>query len=176
MRKLFLIIFSLSVLLSSCVEDELTEINLDGFDDTLSFCEGINADDFVVFNTTTDPFQAILLTIPSSMANDSIFNSDSLVQGSINIMGATRFIYRTYTGDPTSVICQSVPNADISIIDNFDSASGIINYSSEFSNENLVDSTRTLTINFSVTGIDLEVLRIVGEQPIGALNRTVPIN
>jgi len=178
MRKIIIPILSLVFLiLTSCVEDELTDINLDGFDDTLSFCQGINGNDFVVFNTTLDPFQAILLVIPSNEMNNLIFNpTEELTENSLPINGAsTRFIYRTYSDNPASVICQSVPDGDISIIDNLDSASGMINYSTTF-----VDSTdmvtnvttRTITINFSVSDIDLEALRIVGEQSIGTLTLT----
>lgn len=180
MRKLIAPFLSLVFLvLTSCVDDQLTDINLDGFDQELGFCVGINGGDFVVFDTTTDPFQAILLVIPSNTMNDLIFNPiEPLTEGSLNISGPTRFIYRTYSGNPVSVICQSVPDGDISIIDNFESASGTINYSTTFVDNVDMDMnviSRTITINFSVSDIDLEVLRIVGTQTTGTLIFTLPV-
>lgn len=171
---LFTILGLFFLTLSSCSNTDLTEINLDAFDQELGFCIGPNGSDFIVFDTTPDPFQSLILVIPNNETNALIFNpTEPTTDGSLAINGTTtRLNYRTYNGNPDTIICQPVPSSEIAIIDDFDSASGTINYSTSFTDT--VD-TRTVVITFSVSDIDLEVLRIVGEQSIGTLTLTFPL-
>ncbi|AXT20236.1 hypothetical protein D7030_03735 [Flavobacteriaceae bacterium AU392] len=174
MRHVLFTIISLFFLsLSSCSNTDLTEISLDAFDQELGFCIGPNGNDFIVFDTTPDPFQSLILVIPNDTMNALIFNpTDQPTEGSLTINGTTtRLNYRTYNGNPDTVICQPVPSA-VTIIDDFDSASGTINYSSTSSDSGNI---RTVIITFSVSDIDLEVLRIAGEQSIGTLTLTLTI-
>lgn len=172
MKKFLLLGFLVCFTLYSCDDGDITNIQLNEFDDELALCTGFNNNSFIIYNTITDPAQAVFIEIPAS--NASIFNpSEQDESGTLEINDSTiRFIYRTYNEDPTDVICQSIPDSDISVIENYSSATGNINYTSSFVDNG---NTRTITINFSVDGVDLEILRSLATTDLGNLVYTISI-
>jgi hypothetical protein len=156
MRYSLFVLISLSLLLFSCNDGDIITVELE-FDQILKRCGDANSENYVVYDTKENPFESLTLLFPGSNTNDLIFNPiNSPHTGSFNInQNSIRFNYRTYDGDMSNLICADIPPSDINIIDDYEATSGLVTYTSTFVD---VDGTRTVTVEFSITNLDLDIL------------------
>ena len=132
MRKL-IYIFSVCFLLSSCNDGDIIDIELD-FDEELELCD-ILSEDYLLYDTRTDPNESLTLFFPSTPANDLIFNPEE--SGNVKTLtvntSTIRFNYRTYSGNPELVICQEIPDAGVDITNDYEAVSGaLVNFISTY--------------------------------------------
>lgn len=130
MRKI-LYIFCLSLLLTSCDDGDILEIELD-FEDDLTLCDQFE-DEYSLYKIKADPYESLSIVFPSNTNNDQIFNppTDEIpFEGTIT--GSVRFIYRTYDGNPENLFCTLVPGSDVNIISDNESESIDIDFTSTF--------------------------------------------
>ena len=155
MRKLFFVLLSLSIILTSCNDGDVITIDLE-FDKELSLCGDINSTNYVVYDTKSDPNESLTLLFSGSATNDLIFNPETTpYDGSFNISSSVQFNYRTYDGDPLELICKEIPSSTINITNDYEASSGTVNFSSTYED---IDGMRTVTVIFTITNIDLEIL------------------
>jgi len=132
MRKLSLLLICFTLLLTSCDDGDIITVELD-FSQELLLCGDSNSDNYVVYDYKTDPNESLTLLFPSNTSTDEIFNPtttpyDYELAISINV----RFNYRIYNGDPTGLICQEIPDAEVSIIEDNEANGGTFTSSSTF--------------------------------------------
>jgi len=125
MRKLFFICF-ISLLIASCDDGDIITIELE-FDQELSLCGDTESDNYVVYDIKTDPNESLTLLFPSNSSNDKIFNpSTTPYTSEFNISSSVRFNYRTYNGDPSGLICEEIPDSDVSITQDYEASGGTV--------------------------------------------------
>jgi hypothetical protein len=127
MRKLFLGIFCISLVVSSCDDGDIITLELD-FDKSLELCGDENTENYVVFDTKEDPFESLTFLFQSNNTNAKIFNPDTTpYMTSLSINGTSRrFNYRVYNGDPSGLICEDIPDSNVSITEDYESTSGTV--------------------------------------------------
>jgi len=155
MRKYFLLLIILSLVITSCNDGDIITVNLE-FDQELSLCGDESSNNYVIYDTKSDPDESLTLLFPVSSANNLIFKPvNDGHTGSLNIGGEIQFNYRTYDGDPLALICQEIPSSIINIINDYEANSGEIQYISTFED---VDGVRTVTVEFNIINLDLDIL------------------
>jgi hypothetical protein len=125
MRKFSVLLICGLLLINSCDDGDVITIELD-FDKELALCGDTNSDNYVIYDIKTDPYESLTLLFPSNSTTDLIFKPNTTphtYQGTINTT-SVRFNYRTYNGDPSGLICEEIPDADVSIIENYEASSG----------------------------------------------------
>ncbi len=139
MRQYLFALLSLCLIFQSCNDGDVITVELE-FDRILSLC---NEDDvenledlvnYIIYDTKVDPFESLTLLFPTGTTNNLIFNPvNSPHEGSFDINESSiRFNYRTYDGDIANFICADIPPSDINIINDYEAASGKVNYVSTF--------------------------------------------
>ena len=135
MRPLLLILFCCTTLLS-CNDGDVLNIQLD-FDKNLTLCGDSGSSNYILYDTKDDPFESLTLLFPNNAQVETIFNPEN--SGSAETMSingsSVSFIYRTYTGDPNNYICEDIPDANVSVIENYEAESGIANFISTFDDD-----------------------------------------
>lgn len=113
----------------SCDDGDIITVNID-FDYNLSQCEN-NSDSYFIYNTKDDPSEAVIVVFPRNTTNELFFTeATSENQTPLIVDGSSiRFIYRTYnrniTGTGTnSELCDAVIPADLTILEDYEAASG----------------------------------------------------
>lgn len=133
MRKLSVLFVCCIFLLNSCDDGDVITVELD-FDKTLAVCGDTESDNYVVYDIKTDPNESLTLLFPSNSTTDLIFNPNTTphsYQASINNT-SVRFNYRTYDGDPSGLICEEIPDADVSILEDYAASGGTFNTETTF--------------------------------------------
>ena len=127
MRKLSVLIFCCVFLITSCDDGDVITFELD-FDQVLALCGDTESDNYVVYDIKTDPNESLTLLFPSNATTDLIFNpSTAPYSSSLTINNTSvRFNYRTYNGDPSGLICQEIPDSDVSIIVDYPAEGGTV--------------------------------------------------
>lgn len=135
MRPLLLILFCCTTLLS-CNDGDVLNIQLD-FDKNLTLCGDSGSSNYILYDTKDDPFESLTLLFPNNAQVETIFNPENSGSAeTMNINGSSvSFIYRTYTGDPNNYICEDIPDANVSVIENYEAESGIANFISTFDDD-----------------------------------------
>ncbi|WP_452221323.1 hypothetical protein [Lacinutrix salivirga] len=125
MKKVSYLLGILCVLITACDDGDVITASLE-FDQELALCGDINSANYVLYDTKTSPNESLTLLFPVNSANNAIFNptSNDLVTTLTINANTTRFNYRTYSGDPLLLICQELPDAGVSIINDYEAASG----------------------------------------------------
>lgn len=156
MRHSFFVLLSLSLLLNSCNDGDVITVELE-FDKILALCGDEDSANYVIFDTKEDPYESLTLLFPGTSANDLIFNPPSSpYEGSFSVnQNSIRFNYRTYDGDPLDLICQEIPSSTVNIIEDFEASNGEVNFTSTFVD---IDGIRTVTVEFTITNLDLDIL------------------
>ncbi|WP_195871800.1 hypothetical protein [Winogradskyella marina] len=123
-RRIF-IIFCFA-LFTTCDDGDIITVDLN-FEGVLEQCE--NFEDYhLIYDTRSEPNEALILIFPKSPTNDALFSSptdvDSPLELTINAT-SVRFIYRTYNRALTaSDICSVVPPADLIIREDYEAGAG----------------------------------------------------
>jgi hypothetical protein len=111
-------------------------IQLD-FDKNLTLCGDSASSNYILYDTKGDPFESLTLLFPNNAQVETIFYPE--ISGSTETMtingNSVSFIYRTYTGDPNNYICEDIPDANVSVIENYEAESGIANFISTFEDD-----------------------------------------
>ena len=124
MRIFLVLLFSCFVFIS-CDDGDVISVQLD-FDKTLTRCGDETSSSYILYDTRNDPFESLTLLFPNNSQAEAIFtpeDSGNLVTIPIN-GSSVRFNYRTYTADPITYICQDIPDASVSVINNYEASSG----------------------------------------------------
>ena len=160
MRSLLILLFCCNLLLS-CDDGDVIDVQLD-FDKNLTICGDPLTTNYILYDTRNDPFESLTILFPNNAQAQTIFNPE--ISGSMETMtinaSTVRFIYRTYTGDPNDYICQDIPDANISVNENYEAQSGTVNFISTFEDDDSVPNatTRTIRVNVTLEDIDLTIL------------------
>ncbi len=143
-------------MLSSCNDGDILTVNLE-FDKELSLCGDENSNNYVIYDTKTDPNESLTFLFPVSSANNLIFKPvDNPHTGDLDINNSSiKFNYRIYDGDPSGLICQEIPSSTVNITKDYTAEDGTIEYISTYED---VDGVRTVTITFNITILDLDVI------------------
>ena len=131
MRSLLILLFCSNLLLS-CDDGDVLNVELD-FDKNLKLCESPASSNYILYDTKENPAESLMLLFPNNTQAERIFNPD--ISGNTETMALSnniKFIYRTYTGNPTDYICQDIPDASVSVNENYESQSGTANFISTF--------------------------------------------
>ncbi|MDA9056408.1 hypothetical protein N9K49_00980 [Flavobacteriaceae bacterium] len=132
MRSLLILLFCCNLLLS-CDDGDVLNVQLD-FDKNLTLCGPPASSNFILYDTKNDPFESLTLLFPNNAQAQSILYPT--VSGNMETMtinsSTVKFIYRTYTGDPTLYICQDIPDAGVSVNNNYEANSGTAIFLSTF--------------------------------------------
>lgn len=135
MRPLLLLLFCCTTLLS-CNDGDVLNVQLD-FDKNLTLCGDSGSSNYILFDTKSDPFESLTLLFPNNAQVETIFNPEN--SGNTETMtingNSVSFIYRTYTGDPNNYICEDIPDANVSVIENYEAQSGTANFISTFEDD-----------------------------------------
>ncbi len=125
MRKLSVLFICCLFFFNSCDDGDVITVELE-FDKVLAVCGDTNSDNYVVYDIKTDPNESLSLLFPSNATTDKIFSpSVTPYNYELTINNSTvRFNYRTYDGDPSGLICEEIPDADVSIIEDYEASSG----------------------------------------------------
>lgn len=160
MRKLFFLFTISFLMILSCDDGDIITINLD-FDKELNLCEnGLN---YVIYDTRDDPHESLTLLFPVNDTNNLIFDPlDTPHSGSFTINNSSvKFNYRTYDADPVGeLICEEIPSSTVNIIKDYVAQSGTVNYTTTYED---VDGRRYITVTFTITGLDIEILNSTEE-------------
>ncbi|WP_347921681.1 hypothetical protein [Pontimicrobium sp. SW4] len=161
MRKSFFLLLAVIFIITSCDDGDIITIDLE-FDKNLKLCGGENSENYVIYALKENANESLTLLFPVNAENNLIFKpTETPHSGSFNINNSTiRFNYRTYNGDPEELICQEIPSSSIDIIKDYEANSGRVNYTSTFEDD---AGTRTVTIEFSIENLDLDVLNSTNE-------------
>lgn len=126
--RYFLYICLLSFLIVSCDDGDVFEVALE-FDEILERCGDDDSDNFVLYDTKTDPSESLTLLFPVNATTRAIFNPEdnSGTPSDLTINGGTiAFNYRTYNGVPENLICQDVPIPGTTITNDYSAESGAV--------------------------------------------------
>jgi hypothetical protein len=139
----WLCFFSVLLLTTACDDGDVLNIQLD-FDKELSLCEIQTANQgsaitssFLFYDTREDPFESLTLLIPRTTITEAMFNpTTSGDEQTITIDGTiVQFHYRSYNGDPNSLICAVIPPAGVSVTNSYSSSSGTAKFVSTFQDD-----------------------------------------
>jgi hypothetical protein len=123
MRSLFILFFCCNLLLS-CDDGDVLNVQLD-FDKNLELCENSGSNNYILYDTKEDPSESLMLLFPNNAQAGRIFNPEESGNTETMPLGDNViFNYRTYNGDPNNYICQDIPDASVSVIENYESNSG----------------------------------------------------
>ncbi|MDC0463543.1 hypothetical protein OAN36_05110 [Flavobacteriaceae bacterium] len=127
------LIFILSVFTFSCNDGDVISVQLD-FDKNLTLCGDESSQNYILFDTKSAPFESLTLLFSNNSQAQSIFNTENSGDiRTINIDGSSvKFNYRTYNADPNTYICQDIPNANVSVINNYEALSGYAVFTTTF--------------------------------------------
>ena len=135
MRSLLILLFCCNFLLS-CDDGDVLNVQLD-FDKNLTICEPPASSNFILYDTKNDPSESLTLLFPDNAQAQSILYPT--VSGNMETMtinkSSVRFIYRTYNGDPNDYICEDIPDANVSVNENYEAESGTANFMSTFEDD-----------------------------------------
>ena len=125
MRKLFYLLV-LCVLVTACDDGDILEVELD-FDKDLKLCS-LDPGVYFLFDTKTNPSESLSLIFPKNATTALIFNPEANnFTSTFAINGSsTKFNYRTYNGNPENLICNLLPDASTTIINDYAATSGTV--------------------------------------------------
>ena len=135
MRSLLILLFCCNLLLS-CDDGDVLDVQLD-FDKNLTLCGPPASSNYILYDTKIDPSESLTLLFPNNAQALAIFNpEDSGSMETMSINNSTvKFIYRTYNGDPNNYICEDIPDASVSVNENYEALSGTANFISTFEDD-----------------------------------------
>ena len=122
MMRIILLTACLITLLSCNDGDVLvTELH---FPETLEYCEG-NAD-LIVYAIKESPYESLSIKLPAS--DKDHFTTISATDPTTALSTNNTFNYRSYTGDPSAIFCNSLPPTSPAIITNYTASNGTVKF------------------------------------------------
>ena len=136
MRNYFLVLIFSCFVFVSCNDGDVISVELD-FDKTLTLCGDETSSNYILYDTKTTPFESLTLLFPNTVQADSIFNTG--ISGKTETLlingNSVRFNYRTYSADPNTYICQDIPDASVSVTNNYEASSGNVIFTTTFEDD-----------------------------------------
>ena len=136
MRNYFLVLIFSCFVFVSCNDGDVISVELD-FDKTLTLCGDETSSNYILYDTKTTPFESLTLLFPNNLQADSIFNTG--ISGKTETLlingNSVRFNYRTYSADPNTYICQDIPDASVSVTNNYEASSGNVIFTTTFEDD-----------------------------------------
>lgn len=141
--RYWLSFFAVLSLMTSCNDGDVLQVQLD-FDKDLSLCQIQTEDEgssltssFLFYDTRNDPFQSLTLLIPRTTATEAMFDPvESGATQTLSINGSSvQFHFRSYNGDPNTLICAVIPPPGIAVTQNYASTSGTAEFLSIFEDD-----------------------------------------
>ena len=151
MRSLIILLFCCNFLLS-CDDGDVIDVQLD-FDKNLMLCGDSVSSNYILFDTKNDPNESLELLFPNNALAQSILNPET--SGNMETMAlskSVRFIYRTYSTDPITYICQDIPDANVSVNQNYEANVGTANFISIFEDDDKDGIPTALEFNGDTDG------------------------
>ena len=136
MRNYFLVLIFSCFVFVSCNDGDVISVELD-FDKTLTLCGDETSSNYILYDTKTTPFESLTLLFPNNVQADSIFNTG--ISGKTETLlingNSVRFNYRTYSADSNNYICQDIPDASVSVTNNYEASSGNAIFTTTFEDD-----------------------------------------
>ena len=136
MRNYFLVLIFSCFVFVSCNDGDVISVELD-FDKTLTLCGDETSSNYILYDTKTTPFESLTLLFPNNVQADSIFNTG--ISGKTETLlingNSVRFNYRTYSADSNNYICQDIPDASVSVTNNYEASSGNVIFTTTFEDD-----------------------------------------
>ena len=136
MRNYFLVLIFSCFVFVSCNDGDVISVELD-FDKTLTLCGDETSSNYILYDTKTTPFESLTLLFPNNVQADAIFNTG--ISGKTETLlingNSVRFNYRTYSADPNTYICQDIPDASVSVTNNYEASSGNVIFTTTFEDD-----------------------------------------
>ncbi|MBO6880797.1 hypothetical protein [Winogradskyella sp.] len=124
MRRIFIVLSLL--LLTTCDDGDIITVDLE-FNKELDYCTN-STESFLIYDLREDPSESLSLIIPRG--NDQEFPfTEATPEGDPTLFtineSSIRFLYRTYNRSlGNNELCELVPSGDLTILDNYEAASG----------------------------------------------------
>ncbi|MCO4822618.1 MAG: hypothetical protein KC469_11155 [Flavobacteriaceae bacterium] len=136
MRRLVLLIIFNCLIFTSCDDGDIITIELE-FDKVLELCGDLNSENYVVYDIRFDPNESLTLLFPGSTANDEIFDPEESPSEQIIIINGSSVLLnlRRYNGDPSGLICQEIPDSNVTITSDQAATSGEVIALSTFTDD-----------------------------------------
>jgi hypothetical protein len=122
MNKIIIILVSLLSLLS-CNDGDIIVSELD-FPETLQFCEG--NDDLIIYTIRDNPYESLSLRLPIAVKEN--FTTINETNPTTALSETNTFNYRSYSGNPEAIFCNSLPPSSPTIISNFEASEGTVTF------------------------------------------------
>jgi len=122
MTRIFLLM-TCAISLLSCNDGDIfvTELH---FPETLEYCEGNT--DLIIYSIKENPYESLSIKLAIS---DTI-NLISVIDPSptSELSSTNTFNYRSYSGDPSNIFCNSLPPTFPAILTNYEATSGTVKF------------------------------------------------
>lgn len=114
------VLLALSIItIFSCDDGDVFTTELD-FPQNLEHCVGSN--DLIIYSIKDSPYESLSVRLPIS---DEL-NFTTEIETSTALSNTNTFNYRTYSGDPSAIFCNSLPPTSPSITSNSEATSGTV--------------------------------------------------
>ena len=105
----------------SCNDGDVFVSELD-FGENLEYCEG--ATDAIIYKIKANPDESLSVKMPLAVVN----HFTTVGSATENLSATNTFNYRSYTGNPSNLFCNSLPPATPVVTNNSVATSGIVNF------------------------------------------------
>lgn len=120
MYRKVLLLLSISILLS-CNDGDVFVSKLE-FPETLEYCTG--SDDLIIYTIKNSPYESLSVKLP--LNNETYLTTEGLFSTSLS--STYTFNFRTYSGDPSNIFCNSLPPTTPEITSNSEANNGLVNF------------------------------------------------
>lgn len=119
----FILLTAFLFTLLSCNDGDVfvTELN---FPETLQYCEGNT--DLIVYSIKETPYESLSIKLPISDKDN--FTTISATDPITPLSVTNTFNYRSYSGDPSAIFCNSLPPSSPSILSNYTADEGTVTF------------------------------------------------
>jgi len=126
MTRIFLLIIC-AISLLSCNDGDIFVTELD-FPETLEYCEGNT--DLIIYSIKENPYESISIKLPIADKGNftSVIDPATEDYPTTELSSTNTFNYRSYTGDPSAIFCNSLPPTSPSILTNYEATSGTVKF------------------------------------------------
>ncbi len=120
-RIILLIAFLITIL--SCNDGDVFVSELH-FPETLQYCEGNT--DLIVYSIKESPYESLSIKLPISDKDN--FTTLSATDPTTLLSATNTFNYRSYSGNPSAIFCNSLPPSSPTILSNYTATSGTVTF------------------------------------------------